>query len=369
MRVVRVPLGRRSYSILLGDGVLPSLGSRCRELGLGRRCALITDSSVERLYAPVALESLRKAGFEPELVNVPPGERSKSVAHVQHCLRSLAQARLDRRSFVVALGGGVVGDLAGFVAAIYLRGVTLVQVPTTLLAQVDSSVGGKVGINLPEGKNLVGAFHQPALVLCDLATLATLPERELRAGMAEVVKYGVIRDASLFRRLENSYESLLALEPSVLGPVIARCCAIKAAVVSEDETESGPRAILNFGHTIGHALEAVGGYGRWLHGEAVAIGMIAAARLSCDLTGLRPQDAARLERLLGHLKLPTSVRLSASQRGRAMTAMQRDKKVRDGEIRFVLMERLGAVRHGIPIAPGRVEEALAGLKNGREAAV
>src|SRR5262252_8234741 len=227
MRLVRVPLGSRSYQIHIGPDLLAELGQRCRALEVGRRCAVITDRNVAPRYAKPALRALTDSGFEPVLLTVPSGEKAKSLAVVARCYDQLAAHRLERKSFVVALGGGVVGDLAGFLAATYLRGVPFVQVPTTLLAQVDSSVGGKVGVNLEAGKNLVGAFHQPRLVLCDLETLNTLPVREYRAGLAEVIKYGVIYDAPLFRRLERDLDRLLARDATVLSPVIARCCAIK----------------------------------------------------------------------------------------------------------------------------------------------
>src|SRR5262245_56452240 len=257
MRVVNVELAERSYPILIGRGLLARLGRECRKLSLGERCAIITDGNVGPRYAKTAAQRLRKAGFEPVVVTVPPGESSKRWDVVQKCYDQLAAHRLERQSFVVALGGGVVGDLAGFVAATYLRGLAFVQVPTTLLAQVDSSVGGKVGVNLPAGKNLVGAFHQPRLVLCDLDTLRTLPQREFRAGLGEVIKYGIIYDEDLFGRLEKEMPRLLRLHRATLEDVIGRCCEIKAAVVSQDETETGLRAILNFGHTIGHGIEAM----------------------------------------------------------------------------------------------------------------
>ena len=261
MRVVKVPLADRTYSILIGRDLLPRLGRECARHHWAATCAVIADQTVAGLYGKGVLESLTTAGFSPVLVTIPPGEPSKSLSSVQACYDQLAGHRLERRSFVVALGGGVVGDLAGFVAATYLRGIPFVQVPTTLLAQVDSSVGGKVGVNLKAGKNLVGAFYQPRLVLCDLATLDTLPIREFRSGLAEVIKYGIIYDAPLFRRLERDLERILKRDERILTTVISRCCAIKADVVAQDETESGLRAILNFGHTVGHALEATAGYG------------------------------------------------------------------------------------------------------------
>src|SRR5207249_2417558 len=274
------------------------------------------------------------------------------------CYDQLAEHRLERKSFVVALGGGVVGDLAGFVAATYLRGIDFVQVPTTLLAQVDSSVGGKVGVNLKAGKNLVGAFHQPRLVLCDLDTLHSLPAREFRSGLAEVIKYGIIYDAALFKRLEQDMAGLLKGDPETLSQVVARCCEIKAQIVAEDETENGLRAILNFGHTIGHAIEAVCGYGAYLHGEAIAIGQVAAARLSAQF-GLPPADVDRIADLFRRAQLPTNIRLNARQRARLFAAMRLDKKVSAGQIRFVLAKRIGKVVWGEKVPPKLIEKALA----------
>jgi 3-dehydroquinate synthase len=261
----------------------------------------------------------------------------------------LAAQRLERKSFIVALGGGVVGDLAGFVAATYLRGLPFVQVPTTLLAQVDSSVGGKVGLNLNAGKNLVGAFHQPRLVLCDLDTLASLPLRQYRAGLAEVIKYGIIYDAGLFRRLERDLPKLLRRDPRTLAAVVARCCQIKAEVVRQDETESGVRAILNFGHTLGHALEAISHYGKYLHGEAIAIGQVVAAKLSAQVLGLSPGEVERIERLFRRAGLPTQLNLNAPDKRKLLPAMQLDKKVSGGEIKFVLPRRIGAVEFGCQV--------------------
>jgi len=358
MRVAKVPLGERTYSILIGGGLLKRLGAYCRELALGKRCALITDRNVGPLYARAAQQSLGKAGFEPLLITVPAGEKAKRLEVVARCYDQLAAHRLERRSFVLALGGGVVGDLAGFVASSYLRGIPFVQVPTSLLAQVDSSVGGKVGVNLDAGKNLVGAFHQPRLVLCDLDTLKSLPMRELRAGLAEVIKYGVIYDAALFARLETELPRLLDRHPGVLGEIVARCCEIKAEVVSQDEAESGLRSILNFGHTIGHAIENSVGYGRYLHGEAIAIGQVAAALLSAVTVGLTSEAVLRIYRLLAGAGLPTRIRLNAAQQNRLLQAMALDKKVSAGEIKFVLAERIGKVCWGQKVSPRLVRDVL-----------
>jgi 3-dehydroquinate synthase len=346
MRNVPVPLGARSYTIRIDAGLLAGLGRACQRLKLGRRCAVISDAQVAPIYGEPTLASLREAGFDPLLVTMPAGERAKNLRVVADVYDRLAAHRLERRSFVVALGGGVVGDLAGFVAATYLRGVDFVQVPTTLLAQVDSSVGGKVGVNLRAGKNLVGAFHQPKLVVCDLDTLKTLPDREYRSGLAEVIKYGIICDAALFTRLEGEMPSLLTRDRGVLKGVVARCCEIKARIVSQDEQEGGLRAILNFGHTIGHALEAISRYGRFLHGEAIAIGQVLAARLSTQQLGLPTAEADRIERLFLEAGLPTQVRLTAPHQRSLLQAMRLDKKVVDADIRFVLAERIGRVRFG-----------------------
>ncbi len=352
MGIVTVPLGNRSYDIKIGTGLLHRLGTECRRLALGRRCAIISDTNVAPRYGKAAQKVLTKAGFAVERITIPAGETAKSLKTLESCYNQLAARRLERKSFIVALGGGVVGDLAGFVAATYLRGLAFVQVPTTLLAQVDSSVGGKVGLNLKAGKNLVGAFHQPRLVLCDLDTLASLPMREYRAGLAEVIKYGIIYDAGLFRRLERNLPKLLRRDMRTLAAVVARCCAIKADVVRQDESDSGLRAILNFGHTIGHALEAVSHYGKYLHGEAIAIGQVAAARLSAQSLSLPASEVDRIVSIFQRAGLPTQVKLSAPQRQKILAAMRLDKKVSGGEIKFVLARRIGAVEfgHQVPAA-------------------
>jgi 3-dehydroquinate synthase len=358
VRAIKVSLGSRSYRIQIGPGLLGRLGRECAALGLGRRCAIISDRHVAPRYGARARRALRQAGFDCALITVPAGETAKDLNTVRACYDQLAALRLERRSFVVALGGGVVGDMAGFVAATYLRGIAFVQAPTTLLAQVDSSVGGKVGVNLRAGKNLVGAFYQPRLVLCDLDTLGSLPEREFRAGLAEVIKYGIIHDAALFRRLERRLPAILRRDPAILAGVIARCCQIKAQVVRQDETESGLRAILNFGHTVGHALEAISHYGKYLHGEAIAIGQVVAARLSTRQLGLPETDAARIRTLLDRAGLPTRLALSSRQRASLFAAMKLDKKVSGGEIRFVLAPRIGQARFGQKVTPALLGRAL-----------
>jgi 3-dehydroquinate synthase len=358
MRTVKVPLGDRGYKILIESGLLARLGAECAKLYFGRRCAIISDTNVSPLYAKAVQKSLAHSGFETILLTVPAGETAKSLKSIAACYDQLAAHRIERNSFIVALGGGVVGDLAGFVAATYLRGISFVQVPTTLLAQVDSSVGGKVGVNLKAGKNLVGAFHQPRLVLCDLDVIKSLPEREYRAGLAEVIKYGIIYDAAFFRQLERDLPRLLSRDAKTLATVVARCCEIKADVVGQDETESSLRAILNFGHTIGHALEAISGYGKYLHGEAISIGQVAAAQLSHCLLGLRERDVKRITELFKRAGLPTRVNLTRVQLARLSAAMKLDKKVSGSEVKFVLAKAIGHVEYGQKVPLPLIEATL-----------
>lgn len=361
MRKVKVSLGARSYEIHIGSALLESIGAKCARLKLGRACAVITDKNVGPLYARRVCDALVDSGFSPSVITVDAGEKAKSLKTVGQCYDELAKQRLERKSFIVALGGGVVGDLAGFVAATYLRGIPFVQVPTTLLSQVDSSVGGKTGVNLRSGKNLVGAFYQPKLVLCDLDTLESLPRREYVAGLAEVLKYGIIYDGALFRQLERRIDTVLERDPEMLASIIARSCEIKAEVVGQDETESGLRAILNFGHTIGHGLEAISAYGKYLHGEAISIGQVLAARLSARLTGLPERDVQRITALFDKAGLPTSVTFRGTERERLLTAMRLDKKVSEGSIRFVLAEQIGRVRYG-ELVPADVLDGVLGPK-------
>ncbi len=359
MRSVSVQLGDRSYSIKIAPDLLKQLGGECARLNLGARCAIITDTNAGKIFAKPVYESLLKSGFEPVLITLPAGESAKSLKFAQSCYDQLALHRLERKSFIIALGGGVVGDLAGFVAATYLRGIDFVQVPTTLLAQVDSSVGGKTGVNLKAGKNLVGAFYQPRLVVCDLATLRTLPEREFRAGLAEVIKYGIIFDAKLFARLERDLPKILQRDAGTLSEIIARCCEIKAEIVSQDETENGPRSILNFGHTIGHAIENSFGYGKFLHGEAISVGQVAAAKLSQKTLGLQEIGVRRIENLFLRAGLPIRIQLTSEQRKKLFAAMLLDKKVSGGEIKFVLAEKIGRMVWGQKVPMKLIESVLA----------
>ncbi|MCL6476077.1 MAG: 3-dehydroquinate synthase [Firmicutes bacterium] len=353
---LHVRLGERSYPISVGSGVLQSAPAQLYALQPSQ-IALITHPHLAQWYGESLKASLEQQGVPACLLTVRPGERTKRWGVAGRLLRQMAQRALDRRCIVVALGGGVIGDLAGFVSACYLRGVRYVHIPTTLLAQVDSSVGGKTGVNLPEGKNLVGAFHQPSLVLIDTDTLKTLPRRHFRAGLAEVLKYGIIADAALWQLVRDESGNLRQGHSSRLADIIHRCCEIKANIVSEDETEQGVRAILNFGHTVGHALESVMGYGRLLHGEAVSIGMVSAALLGESL-GITPigtaEEIANALRSLGlPVALPRGVEFES-----LLSVMARDKKARDGQLRFVLIERIGQARLPIVVKEKEVLHAL-----------
>jgi 3-dehydroquinate synthase len=355
---VRVELGARSYDILIGSGTLRDTCSHVAEqLGM-MHAVVVTDDNVETPHAVCVADSLSDAGVAVDLMVVDAGETSKSVQTAERLWQQLLEVSTDRQSVVLAVGGGVVGDLAGFVAATYARGLTLVQVPTTLLAQVDSSVGGKVAINLPTAKNMIGAFWQPSAVLIDTRVLSTLPPREYRAGWGEVVKYAVIQDADFFTYLEEHVDRILARDDAVLRHVIARCCRHKAAVVQDDEREeSGRRAILNYGHTFGHALESATGYQDLLHGEAVSIGMLCASRLAESLQLIDSALTARQRKLLTALGLP--VAMPPIDRQVVLSAMQQDKKAARGQLRFVLPVELGRVEIFGGIDPQLVWAALA----------
>lgn len=338
MHSFKVDLGERSYPILIGSGLL-GRPEHLLPLIRGRQVLVVTNETIAPLYLQKVLESLQSLD-KVDAIELPDGEAFKTLETVNRVFDALLQKRHDRSTTIVALGGGVVGDMSGFAAACYQRGVDFIQVPTTLLSQVDSSVGGKTGVNHPLGKNMIGAFYQPQLVLIDIDTLGTLPDRELSAGLAEVIKYGMICDADFFHWLEKNIERLLARDPEALAYAVERSCRDKAAVVAEDERESGRRAILNFGHTFGHAIEAVQGYGNWLHGEAVAAGMVMAAELS-QLRGM-VSDAvvSRLRALLSKANLPqqSPSDMAVDDYLRAMSV---DKKVQNGNLRLVLLEALG----------------------------
>ena len=337
IRTLDVALAGRAYPIHIGAGALDRIGEIVA--AESRRAVIVSNAAVASHWLAPVRASLIAAGVGNESLLIPDGEAHKNWATLQDILTRLIEIRAERSTVLVALGGGVVGDLAGFAAAIYQRGMPYVQVPTTLLAQVDSSVGGKTGINHALGKNMIGAFYQPRAVLIDTECLGTLPDRELSSGLAEVIKYGAIRDAPFFSWLEANMDALLAREPRALLHAIHESCRIKAEIVAADERESGERALLNFGHTFGHAIETASGYGNWLHGEAVAAGMIIAARLSERTLGLPPSSTAQLRVLTTRAKLPVAPPPLSGQRWRELIA--RDKKVAGGAVRFVLLSALG----------------------------
>jgi 3-dehydroquinate synthase len=351
LETVLVDLGERSYPVQLGVDTLGDAGGEIARYTKAQHAVVITVPPVGRRYARPLLRSLRDAGLRASRIDVPDGDRSKNLRQVARLYDALLERRADRSTVVVALGGGMVGDLAGFAAASFLRGIPFVQVPTTVLAMVDSSIGGKVGVNLPQGKNLVGAFHQPRLVWIDLATLDTLPARQRAAGLAEVIKAGAIADAALFERLERDAEKLMDLDAEALLPVLARACAIKADVVRRDERESGVRMLLNFGHTLAHAVEKLTGYRKILHGEAVAIGMVFAARRS-EALGLAPAGVAdRIEALCRRIGLP--VELPALPRRTYLSALRVDKKKREARIHYVVLREIGRAET-LPLEPAEI---------------
>ena len=347
--VVRVPLGDRSYEVRVNESGPAGLGAFAREAldrtwagKSSRRGLIVTDENVAQFAKPYA-DSLRAAGIANTLEILPAGEASKSLDRASALYDRLIELRADRHFAIIALGGGVIGDLAGFVAATFTRGLPLLMVPTTLLSQVDSSVGGKVGVNHPRAKNIIGAFHQPVCVWIDVTSLNTLPDRELRCGLAEVVKYGVILDSTFFDSLEQNCRPILGRDSALIRRIVARSCELKAEVVSKDEREeTGLRAVLNFGHTVGHAIEAVAGYGGgFQHGEAVAVGMVAECRLAQRLGWIGPEVTTRVARLLEQFGLPISA--PGLDLDLLLEAMTRDKKNRDGKIRFVLPRAIGHV--------------------------
>ncbi len=357
-QTVRVNLAERSYGIEIGSGNIEHVGRLVCALGKVSHAVVITDENVQEPHAVRVAESLTNELIEVDIVAVEPGEASKSIDMAAGLWQGMLELGADRKTLVVAAGGGVVGDLAGFIAATYARGLRFFQVPTSLLAMVDSSVGGKVGINLPEAKNMVGAFLQPIGVLVDTDTLATLPPREYRAGLGEVVKYGVILDAQLFDYLEANVAGLLERDRDVLIHVIARCCRLKADVVERDEREeTGLRAVLNYGHTFAHALEALGGYGELLHGEAVSIGMLCASRLAERLGRVDAKFTRRQHELLAALGLP--VEPPEVDRERILSTMMHDKKVAHGRLRFVLPSKMGRVELVGDVDPADVRAVLA----------
>lgn len=356
MEKITVHLGERGYDILIGSGILSGAGEALKPLGLGSRIAVVTNSVVRPICGDFIEEVLQGSGFRVRMIEIPDGEVHKSLATAEKLYDALVDFNMDRTSTVVALGGGVIGDLAGFAAATYMRGIHFVNIPTTLLAQVDSAVGGKTGVDHPKGKNLIGAFYQPKLVICDLGQLKTLPAKELFAGMAEVVKYGVILDAGFFSFVESHVREILEQEDDAMAEVVRSSCAAKASIVEEDERESGRRAILNFGHTLGHAIESLTGYTRYIHGEAVSIGMVAAARISHAMKLCDQEVVVRLERLLAMIGLPTA--LPELDPDEVIRILSHDKKVRDGKVRFVLPERIGKAVVRDDVDPGIIRSVL-----------
>jgi 3-dehydroquinate synthase len=340
MPTIQVNLGPRSYDIVVTSNDLAKLASYARQRSAGKVAVIVGDANTKG-HAHRVAQVLESADFRAESLILEPGESQKSLAVASALYDRLADLNVDRKTLIVAVGGGVIGDLAGFVAATFNRGLPLLMVPTTLLAMVDSSVGGKVGVNHPMGKNLLGAFHQPVGVWIDTAFFDSLPDREFRSGLAEVVKYGVSLDAELFQYLEDHADAILRRDPESLRHIITQSCQIKARIVEQDEREeTGLRAILNYGHTFAHAFETVGGYGQWLHGEAVAAGMVCAARLA-QKRGLIPADVAnRQAHLLSRFKLPTAPK--AWPVDELLAVMHRDKKALAGQMRFVLPQRLGS---------------------------
>lgn len=340
MRTLKVSLGDRSYPIYLGEGLVSRAGELLREAGCGEQVGVVTNPTVAGLYLNPVQEALARSGFRVTSILVADGEGHKSLKSLSAIYDQLVKARFERSSCLLALGGGVIGDLAGFAAATFLRGIPYVQVPTTLLAQVDSSVGGKTGVNHREGKNLIGAFYQPKAVLIDVEVLRTLPRRELLAGLAEVIKYGIIEDAALFALLEEKLEKLLALDRGLLEEAIAASCSIKARVVEKDEREEDYRSVLNFGHTIGHALEALTAYEKFLHGEAVAIGMAQAAAISVGQGLCDAESLGRIHRLIKKAGLPTAIPSNINT-PELVKKMEVDKKAAGGKIKFVLCAGIG----------------------------
>ncbi len=357
---IEVALQHRPYPVVIGAGGLDQLGALVAQQGFGpgTKLLIVSNPEVEALYGARALASLQAAGFQTQVLVVEAGEQQKTPATIGLIHDGAFAHKLERRSLLVALGGGVVGDMTGFAAATWLRGIAVVQVPTTLLAMVDAAIGGKTGVNHPGGKNLIGAFHQPSLVLIDPQTLASLPQREFRAGMAEVIKYGVIGDPDLFTALESAGDvsSLERLSPSLLQSILQRSAAAKAKVVAADEHEGGLRAILNYGHTLGHVVEALCGYGTYLHGEAVAIGMLAAGEIALALGLWTAGDQARQRQLVAAAGLPQ--RWPDLELDAVLACLQGDKKVRNGKVRFVLPTSIGSVEIRADISAAVIGAAL-----------
>ncbi|MDI9402129.1 MAG: 3-dehydroquinate synthase [Limisphaerales bacterium] len=360
IKKVHLPLADRSYTIFIGSEILPLVGELCREVLPPQNCVIVGDSNTLPLFGEKCKTSLTQAGYNVSSWELPAGETSKNLTNLARLYDFLVESRLERKSFLIALGGGVVGDLTGFAAATYMRGIPFVQIPTTLLSQVDSSVGGKTAVNLPGGKNLVGAFHQPKRVLCDMKLLSSLSQKELSCGLSEVIKYGVILDAGFFAWLEEHLPELLSLDTELMAETVRRCCELKAAVTTEDERESGRRAILNFGHTLGHAIEQLYQYNTFSHGEAVALGQLVACRLSESLLGFPREETRRVANLLKSSKLPVTIHTDnvPATIDQLIQGTQRDKKTLAGDPKFVLAEQVGKVNFGCSVPQELLRETL-----------
>ena len=357
MEEVRLNLAERSYSILVGPDLIGNTGLMLRERGLKGRVLVVTNPTVAKWYLQPLTDSLVAAGYSVETAEIPDGEEYKSLEQAENLYNRLVDGKYDRKSLLIALGGGVIGDLTGFVAATYMRGIDFVQIPTTLLAQVDSSVGGKVAVNHPQGKNLIGSFYQPKLVISDVMTLRTLPRREFSSGMAEVIKHGLILDENYFQLICGELGAIRQLEPGIMTWIIAGSCKIKAQVVEKDEKETGRRAVLNFGHTLGHALESVTHFQQFKHGEAIAVGMLAAIRISQKLNLLEQADLWKLTAdLFQSLDLPTQI--PGLKVEPIFQALQLDKKVEAGKVHWVLPQKVGAVTMACDLPLKLVEEII-----------
>jgi 3-dehydroquinate synthase len=357
MKTIPLKLRNNGYKIVIGSGILSKAGAMLRSLNLGTDAVIVTSAPIARRYAGVIVRSLKKGGFTAKVFEVPDGEKSKSARCAFELLERIASYDVKRKIFVVALGGGVIGDLTGYVAAVYKRGVPYVQIPTTLLAQIDSAIGGKVAIDLPAGKNLVGAFYQPKLVVSDVELLKSLSRRQIRNGLSEAVKYGVISDRSLFEYLSRNYGKLLNCEPDALEKVVVSCSRIKARIVEKDEKETkGIRTVLNFGHTVGHAIEAAGRYRNYQHGEAVALGMRVAADLSARLGLLNRKSVASINEVLSAIGLPSVIKGVSS--AAILKTMEHDKKFQGKKNRFVLATGIGSVKVLEEISPSLIRKAL-----------
>lgn len=342
MRKVSVDLGANSYDISIGSDLAESIQAFIAEAGFSQKALVLSDSSVGKLYGKSVTDLLCRAGMKAELFCVDPGESAKSLQVADRVYTRAIELGLDRRSVIFALGGGVVGDLAGFIAATYMRGIAFVQLPTSLLAQVDSSVGGKVAVNHPLGKNLIGAFYQPKAVFMDLDMLRSLPKREIYTGLAEIIKYGIIEDQEFFAYLEDHADEILRMDKDALAHIVARSCEIKAEVVSQDEKEAGRRMILNFGHTLAHAIESETRYAKYNHGEAVAIGMIGAAKISRELGLIGEEEVKRVKTLIRKFHLP--VRAAGCSLAGMFAAIFHDKKTVNGNIQWIVMDAVGSVQ-------------------------